>query len=74
MKYLWQTTETRPNGWAAITADSPEEAVIKVGGRYCSHGLHVVNIAEDSCKNKWPNGAPFKNHRFEIAVNRSKAS
>jgi len=74
MSYLWQITETRPNGWARIKADTPEEAVIKVGEHWCGHGRQVVNIAVDSPKNKHPNSAPFKIHRFEIDVDRSKAS
>jgi hypothetical protein len=67
---LWQITDTKPNGWGRVTASSLEAAVIAIGGHYCGHGRQVVNIAEDSPKNKWPNGAPFKIHRFEIDVNR----
>ena len=74
MNYLWQITETRPNGWNKIAAASPEAAAIAVAQQFCCHGRQVVNIAVDDPKNLHPNGAPFKNHRFELDVDRSKAA
>lgn len=68
MQYLWQITETRPNGWHTITADTPEDAAIEVAKTRCAIGRQVVNIASAKKANRYPNGAPMVNHRFDLEV------